>query len=182
MKKNSLFLGLIGIACSILMITGCIYDPPEPEIRPTDDMVIVTTAGGVSNAKVNEDGTVTAVLGFGKDEGVVIYLNSDKSESSENSKVSYEFSYKTQTWNDSSVKPKFYVRYGDSSSSFSNYDPSYSDKTNYEDASAASGEIKNSIVLKNSADAIVFATNAYQWAGDSKDTVEITVKKISVVE
>ena len=27
-----------------------------------------------------------------------------------------------------------------------------------------------------------FATNGYQWAGDSKDTIEITVTKISVSE
>lgn len=181
MKKRQLLLGL-AVAFSLLVITGCIYDPPEAEIRPVDDMVIVTTAGGVSDAKVNDDGTVTALLKFSSDTGVVIYLNSDKSKASENAKVSYDYTYQTKDWSDSSVKPKFYVRYGDASSSFSNYDPSYSDKTNYDDATASSGEIKNDIILKSDADAIVFATNAYQWAGASTDTVEITVKKIVVTE
>lgn len=182
MKKNSILFGLACIAFSVLMVTGCIYDPIEPEIRPSDDMVIVTTAGGVSDAKVNEDGSITAQLGFNKDTGVVIYLNSDKTKSPENAKVSYTFTYETKNWKDTSVKPKFYVRYGDAASSYTNYDPSYSDKTKYEDASGNSGEIKNEIILKNEADAIVFATNAYNWAGDANDTVEITVKKISVTE
>lgn len=184
MKKNLFFVGLAA-AFSVLMITGCIYDPPEEEIRPVfeeEKMEIVSTAGGVSDAKINDDGTVTALLKFNKDTGVVIYLNTDKSKASVNSKVSYVYTYQTKDWGDSSVKPKFYVRYGDSASSFSNYDPSYNDKTNYDDGTGSSGEIKKDIVLKNDADAIVFATNAYQWAGAATDTVEITVKKIVVSE
>lgn len=182
MKKSIFLIKALCICIAGLLVVSCIYDPPEPEIRPTNSLSIVTTAGGVSNAKVNDDGSVTATLGFKSDTGVVVYINEDKTVSGENAEISYEFSYRVGKWKDSSISPKFYVRYGDSKSSFTNYDPSYSEKTNYEDASSTSGTISGKIVLKSSADAIVFATNAYQWKGDSGDEVEVTIKQIVVKE
>ena len=37
-------------------------------------------------------------------------------------------------------------------------------------------------VQRSKADAIVFATNGYQWAGESNDAVKITVTKVTVKE
>lgn len=181
MKKISVvLLSLAVLFCTVL--TACIYDDPEPEIRPKQGLVVATAAGSVE-ATISEDGSsATALLTQSSDAGLVLYLYEDKGFASENAVVSYEYSYAVKTWAASSPNPKLMVRYGDGSSSWKNYDPSYSEKTKYEDCSGKTGSYKGSITLKSAANAIVFATNGYQWAGDSKDTIEITVTKISVSE
>ncbi|MCR4735568.1 MAG: hypothetical protein K5829_11245 [Treponema sp.] len=196
MKKNSLLSLAFIIFLSSFLCTSCIYDEPASEVRPSSEptsitseeirpipgLVLVTTAGGV-NAVISEDRTTaTALLSQGKDSGIVLYLYDDKSQVYENATVSYEFSYKVKDWSNSALNPKFLIRYGDSTSSWSGYDPSYSNKTNYEDARSNSGTVSSKIILKNKADAIVFATNGYNWAGDASDTVEVTIKKVSVFE
>lgn len=184
MKKLTTVIFSLALVASF-MATSCIYDEPEAEIRPgTGAFVIVTdSAAGSVKGSVSEDGTsVTADLSQSSDSGLVLYLSDDKAVYGENTVVEYSFNYEVTSWGASSPNPKFLVRYGDSKSSWKNYDPSYSDKTNYEDAAAKSGSISNKITLKSKADAIVFATNGYQWAGESNDAVKITVTKVTVKE
>lgn len=183
MKKLLKILSIVMAAfAGSVLLASCIYDDPLPEIRPQSGFVIATGAGGVSGT-LNDDATEAyASLSQSSDSGLVLYLSEDKSTFGENAVVSYEFKYEVETWASASPNPKFLVRYGDADSSWSGWDPSYSDKTNYEDASGKSGTITNTIKLKSDANAIVFATNGYQWAGDSADSVKITVTKISVAE
>lgn len=196
MKKNSVILLSLTVLCCF-MFSGCIYDEPpsesrpdaeisqilpDPEIRPKTGFIIATSAGSVEGTVSDDGSQVNAVLTQGSDAGLVLYLYEDKSFAPENSIVYYEYSWEVKKWADNSPNPKLMVRYGDASSSWKNYDPSYSEKTNYEDCSSKSGKKTASITLKSQANAIVFATNGYQWAGDSSDTVEITVTKISVKE
>ena len=181
MKKSLLMLSAAAVLCGVLF-SSCIYDEPEPEIRPKQGLVVATSAGSVEATLSDEDTKATALLSQSSDSGLVLYLYDDKSFASENAVVSYEYSWAVKTWSNSSLSPKLMVRYGDASSSWKNYDPSYSEKTNYEDCSSNSGSKVGTITLKSEANAIVFATNGYQWAGDPSDTVEITVTKISVSE
>lgn len=179
MKKLIQIGAAVAVLC--LLFTACPADPGEH--RPVEGMTFtVATKANSKDGILNEDGSITATLSQSSDSGLVLYLTEDKSEVAENAVVSYTFKYKTTTWGDSSPNPKFLVRYGDANSNWSGYDPSYADKTNYEDASSKEGTIKNTIKIKSAASAIVFATNGYQWAGDSADTVEITVTGISVAE
>jgi len=179
-KLSTILLSLAALCC--FMFTGCIYDDPEPEIRPRAHLVLATGAGGVKATLSADETSATAVLSQSSDSGLVLYLYEDKTFAPENSVVSYEYTYAVKTWASNSPNPKLMVRYGDADSSWKNYDPSYNEKTNYEDCSAKSGKYSGKITLKSDANAIVFATNGYQWAGDSNDTIEITVTKISVAE
>jgi hypothetical protein len=183
MNKKLISLTIISVIVSGLFFTSCIYEDPEPEIRPVYGFELAPKQLGNVKPVLNEDKTqASATLSQSSDSGIVLYLRDDKVTFGANAVVTYEFTYKVKEWAEGSPAPKFFVRYGDIESEISSWDPSYSDKTNYHDGSGTSGTFSGTIKLANDANAIVFATNGYQWAGSQTDSVDVTVTKLSLFE
>lgn len=183
MKKKLISLTIIAAICSGLFFTSCIYEKPEPEIRPVYGFELAPKQLGNVKPVLNEDKTqASATLSQSSDSGIVLYLRDDKVTFGANTSVTYEFTYKVKEWAEGSPSPKFYVRYGDIESEISGWDPTYSEKTNYHDGTGTSGTISGTIKLANDANSIVFATNGYQWAGSQTDSLDVTVTKLSLFE
>ena len=136
---------------------------------------------------VNSDSTVSSTFTAAYNgNGIVVYINKDKSAVAAGSTVKVTFDYKTTTWKDETIKPKFKVALCTAAEdywSYTNCTEGSKSYAEYWDAENLEGSITLSRKASADADMLAIQFNADGWpeTGADTDSIDITLKSVEVI-
>ena len=181
MKKLKVLLGAVALIASMALV-GCNQPAGSGAGTVTggaEETTSVRAWTAASNDGVsitdNGDGTCSFTLSAQNNgNAVLLYINQDHSSIAAGKKVIVNFDYSTT----STTNPKFYFCLAkDETNSWST--PATSDDK-YVDATTTSGSFTAEIEATAESNEFKVKFNAWQWAGDESDTINIKVKSVTV--
>lgn len=132
----------------------------------------------------NEDGTLSATFTAAYNgNGIVVYINEDKSAVATGKTVNVTFEYETKEWSDESLKPKFKVALCTAAEDYWKYTNCTEGSENYKeywDAKDLKGEVTLSRTASADADMLAIQFNANGWTGADTDSIDIKLKSVEI--
>ena len=158
-------------------------EEPKPEATtPEAKWPNALPSGKGATFTVNADGTVSGTL-TAKDNGngIVVYINKDKSAVAAGSTVKFSFDYETVTgWSNEANKPKFKLALKKDAKDYSDSE-TLASAENYKDANEATGTVNSSIKADKECNQLLIQFNGWEWTGAVTDSVKITLKSVEVI-
>lgn len=184
MKK--VIFGLTALLAACVFFMGCpntsTSDPTTGNEENTETArkweSAVSDAAAVTD---NGDGTFASTfVSKYSGNGFIVWINEDKSSIAAGKTVTVTFDYATDSWEDSTLAPKFCGSLLKDCTSIWKTSPT-SDGTSYFAGDAATGTITKSITAKSESNQLFIKFNAYEWGGnDTTDSIKVTVKSVTV--
>lgn len=131
---------------------------------------------------VNEDGTVSGTCTAKNDgNGIVLYINKDKSSVAAGSKVKFAFDYEIlDGWHDENVKPRFKLDLLKDATDYWGQTSLTSDNL-YHNAENTKGTMTITLLAKEECNQLLMHFNTYEWQGAETDSIKITLKALKVI-
>ncbi len=178
MKKIKVLLSALAMVAALAFVscsggsdgTSSPAEEPEVKVRAWE----AASADGVTITD-NGDGTCSFTLSAAYNgNAVLLYINEDKTSIESGKKVVVELDYTTT----STANPKFYFCLAKDSTDSWNTEKTSADK--YVDATDKSGTLTAEIEATGESNEVKVKFNAWEWAGTADDTIDITVKSVTV--
>ena len=131
---------------------------------------------------VNADGTVSSTFTAAYNgNGIVVYINKDKSAVAAGSTVKFSFDYETvEGWSDDANTPKFKLDLVKDATDYSGL-TSLTSTNPYKDTNGTKGNVAYSLKADKECNQLLIQFNAYEWPGVETDSVKITLKSVEVI-
>jgi|GEM_PF-6385738 uncharacterized protein (DUF736 family) len=187
MKKLKVLLGAVALIASMALVS-C-GDPVNTTTGEGTGGVRTWEKAVTNSANItdNGDGTATVTLTSSDNgNGVIVYINADKSslEAGKTVKVSFDYETVEGKWTDSTKNPKFKVQLGKGGTGWWNVEKAQSGNEYY-DADRKNGSMDLEFTSLAGANELLIQFNAWQWNGEGvtdtgDDQVKVTIKSITV--
>lgn len=157
-------------------------DPKPEDPKPEAKWPNALPSGKGATFTVNADGTVSSTFTAADNgNGIVVYINKDKSAVAAGSTVKFSFDYETVTgWSDDTKTPKFKLALKKDAKDYTDSD-TLASAENYKDTNETKGNVAYSLKADKECNQLLIQFNAYEWPGAVTDSVKITLKSVEVI-
>ena len=178
--KKIILISSILLAFGLISCSNSSGGKSDPNLARKWESALKTNQGAPMTD--NKDGTLSATFTSAYDgNGIVVYINEDKSAVAIGKKVKVTFEYKPKVWSNESLKPKFKVALCTNAEDYYDYTTCTSSGLYYDATKSEGSMTVTQTVAEEAADMLAIQFNAYQWEGDTTtDSIEIKLKSVEI--
>lgn len=180
--KKIILISSILLAFGLISCSNSSGGKSDPNLARKWESALKTNQGAPMTD--NKDGTLSATFKAAYNgNGIVVYINEDKSAVATGKTVNVTFEYETKEWSDESLKPKFKVALCTAAEDYWKYTNCTEGSENYKeywDAKDLKGEVTLSRTASADADMLAIQFNANGWTGADTDSIDIKLKSVEI--
>lgn len=178
-NEKIILISSILLAFGLISCSNSSGGKSDPNLARKWESALKTNQGATMTD--NGDGTLSATFKAAYNgNGIVVYINEDKSAVATGKTVNVTFEYETKEWSDESLKPKFKVALCTEATDYYGYPECTSDGLYYDATKSEGSMTVTQTVAKKPADMLAIQFNTYNWTGADTDSVEIKLKSVEI--